>query len=94
MRPGRLGLEFRVELHGQEPGMVQQLDDFDDRAVRAGSGSDQAMLVESLAIIIVKFIPMTMPFADPFHTVSPAGQAVRREHAGPGSQAHGAAAHG
>ena len=92
MRPGRLGLEFGVELNGQEPGMVQQLDDLDDRAVGAGSGGDQPVLVESLAIVVVELIPMTMPFADPLHAVGLTGQAVGREHAGPGPQAHGAAA--
>src|SRR5438270_11902591 len=56
MRPGRLGLEFRVELNSQEPGMVQQLDDLDDRAVGTRSGSDQSMLVEALAIIVIEFI--------------------------------------
>ena len=39
---GRLRFELRMELHRHEPGMVGQLDDFDQRAVGARAGDEQA----------------------------------------------------
>ena len=50
MSLGGLRLELGVELDGQEPGMIAQLHDLDDRAVGAGAGGDQAVFLERLAI--------------------------------------------
>src|SRR5208282_2678906 len=73
---------------GQEPGVVAQLDDLDDDAVGAGARRDQAVLLKRLAVFIVKLVAMAMALTDLLGTVSPPGQPVRRQHAGPRTQPH------
>ena len=60
MGPGRLGLKFGMELNGQEPGVVAQLDDLDNDAVGTGARRDQAVLLKRLAVFIVKLVAMAM----------------------------------
>src|SRR4051794_2386246 len=85
---GRLRLELGVELDGEEPGVVGQLDDLDQVAVGAGAGGAQAGLVERPAIGVVDLVAGAVPLVDPVAPVGGEGAAVGGQHAGPGPQPH------
>src|SRR4051812_11084219 len=53
---GRLRLEFGVELDGQEPRVLGQLDDLDQGAVGAHAGGHEAVLLEPLAVLVVELV--------------------------------------
>ena len=59
-----LGAEFRMELHGDEPGMIGNLDDFRQVLVGIGPGDREAGRLELSAILGIEFIPMAVPLAD------------------------------
>src|SRR4051794_23009251 len=92
MGPGRLALELGVELHGQEPGVIGQLDDLHELAVRAGAGHGEAVLLERLAIAVVELVAMAVPLADLFLAVGRERAAGGVEPARPSSKSHRAAA--
>ena len=72
-----LGLEFRMELHGEEPRMVGQLDDLDEIAVGTQSAGDEALGLERFAIFVVELVAMPVPFVDRFLTVRTAARGFR-----------------
>src|SRR5437870_12312956 len=61
MRTVGPGAEFRVELRGDEPGGVAQLDDLDQPGVRRGPAKDHARFPHRLSIGVVELD--TMPAA-------------------------------
>src|SRR5579859_994 len=62
MRLERLRLQFRMELHADEPGMVRELDDLGQHAVRRHAGELQARRLQPLLVADVHFIAMTVAF--------------------------------
>ena len=58
------GLEFRVELYADEPGMVFQLDDLHQPLVRREPSDGQSLLGEQLPVAVVEFPTVTMPLVD------------------------------
>ena len=60
----RFRLEFRMELHGDEPGMVAKLDDLGELLVRIDAGDHEAGRLEVTLIVRVEFVAMAMPLAD------------------------------
>src|SRR6476646_3818872 len=79
MRFGWLALELRMELNGNEPRMIRHLDDFHQRAVRAGRGNQHTMRFKLIAVRIVEFIAVPMPFPNCFAIVTLQRLAVRVE---------------
>src|SRR5262245_55337781 len=56
VRPRRLRLELRVELHRQEPGVARQLGDLDEAAVGRASGDPEAVLDERPLVEAVELV--------------------------------------
>ena len=69
MRAVRAGLQLRVRLRADEPGMLRQLDHLYDAAVRGLTGQKHAVLLKNLAVIVVDFIAVTMALVDDFLAV-------------------------
>jgi len=64
MRPRQPALQFRMELHGQKPRMIFDLDNFNKIAFRPNSGDTQSVILQRLAIGIVDLKPMAMTFGN------------------------------
>ena len=65
-----LRFELGVVLHGQEPRMLGQLDDLDQRAVGAGAGELHAVGRELLAVDVVELVAVAVPLGDPLAAVA------------------------
>lgn len=76
MRPRRAGKKFGMELTGDEPRMVFQLDDFDQLGLRIDSGKNHALVFQNLFEFVVEFVAVAMTLRNVFGTVSPASQCV------------------
>src|SRR5690606_12617604 len=74
MRPQRLRLELRVELHGQEERMVGQFDDFDKLAVKRPPGDTQPRLGQHLLVGVVELVAMPMALVDDLFAVELEGE--------------------
>src|SRR5204863_6496791 len=81
-------LELGVELAGDEPGMVAELDHLDQRAVGRDAGEHEPALLEPLAIGVVHLVAVAVALGDLLAIVDPAPQRAFLEHAGIRSQAH------
>ena len=64
MRPVRPGFEFRMILHAKEKGMIFQLHGFHQQSVRRYTGDDKTLLLQYIAVIVVKLIAVAVPFPD------------------------------
>src|SRR5213594_1927209 len=82
MRAHRTGLQLGMELTADEPGMIGQLDHFDQRAIRRQPRAAHAVLGEHVAIRVRDLVAMAMPLAH-------FGRVVRLRHARAGAQAAG-----
>src|SRR5215470_19743490 len=91
MRFERLGLEFRMELAAEEPGMLGGFDDLDVVLVGRAPGNLESGRNQGLFMLAVEFIAVAVPLADLELAVGLGCKRTRLELAGPGSQAHGAA---
>jgi hypothetical protein len=87
----RLRFELRVALHGQEPGMARQLDDFDQLAVWTCTRDLHAVRAELLAIGVVELIAVPMAFVHFELAVGLVSKAAFGQLAGVFSEPHGAA---
>jgi hypothetical protein len=58
----RSRLELRMELTSQEPGMVTDFHNFHQLSIWRDAAHDQPCLLQPLSKVIIKFIPVTMPF--------------------------------
>src|SRR5205823_2133712 len=63
-RPGRPRLELRMELAGDEPGMVGELDDLDESSGLEGPGHDETCVNECRPVVVVDLVAMTVSFVD------------------------------
>lgn len=59
-----VGFEFWVILHGDEPGVVWDFDDFDEIPVRAGSGRVHAGFDQAFFVRWIEFESVAMSFRD------------------------------
>src|SRR5574344_635570 len=60
----RLGLEFRMELHRDEPRMVLQFDDLDQIALRVASTDDQPGTLDEIDVGVVDLEAMAVALAN------------------------------
>ena len=63
MRLHGLTLEFRMRLGGHEVGMIFQLNQLHEIAVRRGTAEDKILRLELLTVGIVEFVPVSMTFS-------------------------------
>src|SRR5689334_15812882 len=64
VRLHRLGLEFRMELAAQEPGVVRDFADLDIGVVRRLPGDPQAGGLQALLVFAIEFVAVAMPLVD------------------------------
>ena len=58
------GLEFRMELAGNEVWMIREFDDLDELSLDVGTSKDKAGLFEVSLILVVEFVTVAMAFRD------------------------------
>src|SRR5216684_2611984 len=92
VRLERLRFELGMVLHADEPGMVGDLDDFRQLAVRRHAGEAQTRLLELAHVVDVDLVAVAMALADLRRAaVDLADAAAAREHRLVGAEPHGAA---
>src|SRR5205809_4806879 len=79
MRPVGSRAELRVELAGNEPGVVGELDDLDQAAVRREPAEDHPGLAHHLAVLVVELEAVTMPLVDDLFPVRPVRVRTRQQ---------------
>src|SRR5688500_18319633 len=79
MRPRGARLQLRVELAADEPRMVSQLHDLDERPVRTQPAESKSLLDEHVAILIRDLVPMAMALAHLGHAIHLSGLATASE---------------
>src|SRR5437773_4354790 len=79
MRPVRSRAELGMELAGHEPGVVGELDDLDQAAVRREPAEDHPGLAHHLAVLVVELEAVTMPLVDDLFPVRPVRVRTRQE---------------
>src|SRR5262245_36353689 len=79
VRPERLRLKFRVELHRQEPGMRRKLGDLGELAVRGATGNVQSPFEQRRLVQAIELEPMPMTFVDERGAVNPFGKRALRD---------------
>src|SRR6516225_7275504 len=91
MRLERLGLELRMELAAEEPGMIGSLDNLYIILIRRASGNFQSRVHQRFLEVAVEFIAMAVAFADLQLTVGLVRERPWLELARPRTQPHRAA---
>src|SRR6266513_1179011 len=84
---GRRG-EFRMELAADEPRVRRQLDHLAQLLALGEAGSAQALVLQSLHILVVDFEAMAVAFVDHVRAVDLACEAPRLEHGALSTQPH------
>ncbi|CDN42609.1 Uncharacterized protein BN871_BO_00110 [Paenibacillus sp. P22] len=79
LRTVRTGGEFGMELNGQEPRMIRQLDHFHKPSVRGSSGNAQSGFFNRLAVLVVELVPMAVALVDKLVIVRLRGQRAFRQ---------------
>ena len=87
------GLEFRMELAAQEPGMLalRQFHNFYQAVVRRNTTQHQTVFCQNFTVLVVKFITVTVAFINQRLSVSLIRQRTGVNLAGIQAQPHGAA---
>jgi len=90
---GRKGatLQFGVELHADEPGMVRPLDDFRQDAVRRQAAEVKAGALHHVAIGCIDLVTMAVAFGNGRLAIDFTDPGAWRQHRLIGAQPHGAA---
>ena len=91
MRPLRPALELGMELAGDEPRVVGQLDDLDEAAVRRLAGQHHARGLERLAVAVVHLEAVAMALVDDLLAVDRGGLRAGRQPGRIEAEAHRAA---
>ena len=91
MRLHGTGLEFRMELAADKPGMVLQLHDFHQALVRGKAAVDKAFFLKEVLEGVVEFIAVAVALLHVFRLVGLKGLCIGHDSAGIGAKAHGAA---
>src|SRR2546422_3126691 len=84
---GRRG-EFRVELAADQPGMRRQLDHFAQLLALGEAGNAQALVLQSLHVLVVDLIAVAVAFVDHVRAVDLAREAPGLERCALSAQAH------
>ena len=77
MRPRRLRLELRMELHGEIPRMAGQLGDLDELAVGRAAGDPQAVLGERPLVEAVELVAVAVTLVNRARAVDALGERAR-----------------
>src|SRR6266702_1558048 len=80
--------EFRVELAADQPGMRRQLDHFAQLLALGEAGNAQALVLQSLHVLVVDLVAVTVAFVDHVRAVDLAREAPRLERGALSAQAH------
>src|SRR5690348_1406543 len=91
MRLHRLGLELRMELAAEEPGMLHDLADLHVNAVGSFARDAKARGFELLFVLAIELVAVAMAFVNLTGAIGARGEAIGMEMARPTSQAHRAA---
>src|SRR6202035_1456745 len=86
----RRGGELRVELRGEEPRVLRQLDHF-HQAIARETREAQPRRPIALQVAVVELVAMAVALEDHLASVQLAGPRPRREQHFLGAEAHGAA---
>ena len=84
----RFAFKFGVELNCNKPGMVGNLNDFNQTTIGAGSSEPQSIRFKLLPVLIVELVSVAMTLIDIFSVISFAGDAVEIQHGRLGTQSH------
>ena len=87
----RLGLEFRMELATQKPGVILQLHDLHEISVGRVAGHLESVAHQDLLVFAIELVAMTVSLGDLSIPVDSACQRAFVQQAGIGAQPHGAA---
>src|SRR5687768_6895091 len=79
MRTSRFRLKLRMELNRDEPGMFGNLDDLDERFVRALPRKRDAIPLKLVAVDVIEFVPMTMSSRDQLLAIARSRETCRIE---------------
>src|SRR5438876_569584 len=91
VRPGRPGLELRMELAADEPGVIGKLDHLHERAVGRQAGAAHPVLREHVAIGVRHFVAVAMALAHLERSVGLGDPGAGTQLAGVRAQPHGPA---
>src|SRR6266581_3324109 len=80
--------EFRVELAADQPGMRRQLDHFAQLLALGEAGNAQALVLQSLHVLVVDLIAVAVAFVDHVRAVDLAREAPGLERCALSAQAH------
>src|SRR4051812_25250955 len=91
VRLQRLGLELRVELHGDVPGVIPPLDDLDELAVEGAAHDLHAVVGQGLLVEAVELVAVAVALLDHVLAIQLARQRAWLQGARVRAQAHRAA---
>src|SRR3989442_659801 len=77
-----------MELRADHEGMVADLTDLHEAAIRRSAAGDEAELAELLPVDVVKLVAMAMPLPNVFHPISGVSLRTGDKAAGVGAQTH------
>src|SRR5947209_1079813 len=80
--------EFRMELAADEPGVRRQLDRLAELLALGEPGNAQALVFQTLHVLVVDFVTMAVAFVDHVRAVDLAREAPGLEHGALGAQPH------
>ncbi len=89
VRPGRPALELGVELTGDEPRVIGQLDHLHQTVVRGRTRHGQSVLLEKLSIFVIHFVTMSMTLFDLLIVIHPCHSRSLAKRGGVLPQPHG-----
>ena len=75
------GLELRMKLAAQKPGMSPDLYDLGETTVGGGPGDPEPLFHELVLELVVEFVAVPVPFTDLLFAVGRAGKRVLRKDA-------------
>src|SRR5688572_23252742 len=88
MRIERLGLELRMELDGEEPRVVGQLDDLRQIPLDVVPREHEAVPLDGLPIAVVHLVAVAMALDDAIHPIRAMGERLGNELAGVRAEPH------
>src|SRR6476646_3677850 len=91
MRAVRTRTVFRMELCCQEPGMILELDDFDQLAIRRQPAQHQSLCRQLFSVGVIELEAVPVSFANFIHSIHLMSERALHEAAEIASQSHGPA---
>src|SRR5689334_743063 len=77
-----------MELAGNKPRMILDLDHLNQTAVRTGATDDKAMFFQQRSIFEIELVAVSMPFHRLVSSIGPLGECAGDELGGPTAEAH------